>query len=100
MKLIDAIKLVKATGGIPVIAHPGANLKDNPEFIDKIIAAGIEGVEIFNNYHTPEQQKYFADKARQSKLLMTAGSDFHGKNKPKIQLGQYPCADATQIWRG
>ena len=100
MKLTDAVKLVKATGGIPVIAHPGANLKDNPEFIDKIIAAGIEGVEIFNNYHTPEQQEYFAGKARQNNLLMTAGSDFHGKNKPKIQLGKYLCVDCSEIWRG
>lgn len=100
MKLTDAIQLIKATGGIPVIAHPGANLKDNPEFINKIISAGVEGIEIFNNYHTQEQQKYFTGKARQNNLLMTAGSDFHGKNKPKIQLGQYPCADCSQIWRG
>lgn len=89
LQLKDVIELVKKSGGIPVIAHPGDNLKNNMNLIDEIIGEGVEGIEVYSNYHTTDQIEYFYEKAKKNSLLMTGGSDFHGKNKPEIQLGCY-----------
>jgi predicted metal-dependent phosphoesterase TrpH len=98
LSLIDAINLVKSSNGIPVIAHPGENLKDNLDMIDLVIQQGIMGLEVFSNYHNQNQIEYFQKKAIENKLIMTCGSDFHGKNKPGIQIGSCKCnLDETQI---
>lgn len=89
LHLTDAIDLIKASNGIPVIAHPGDNLRNNLGLIDSIIKKGVMGIEVFSNYHTLEQIEYFQNKAQKNKLVITCGSDFHGKNKPRIQLGDY-----------
>ena len=85
----DAIDLVRSNGGIPIIAHPGMNLKGKEELVVELLDNGAEGLEVFNNYHTTRQIKYFADLTIQKSILMTCGSDFHGKNKPLIEIGEY-----------
>jgi 3',5'-nucleoside bisphosphate phosphatase len=87
MHVKDAIDLIKQSNGIPVIAHPGNNLKDNMAMIDELIQVGVEGIEVYSNYHTPVQVEYFHKKALVNELLITCGSDFHGKNKPGIYIG-------------
>ena len=57
---------------------------------DDIIKEGIDGIEVFSTYHSPEQIDYFYNRAEKNNLLMTFGSDFHGKNKPHIRLKGYP----------
>lgn len=91
MSLKEAINLVKKSGGIPVIAHPGINLNNNIELLENIIKEGVEGIEVFNNYHTKSQINYLNKKAEEYELLITCGSDFHGKNKPKIEIGMCNC---------
>ena len=54
---------------------------------DWIWAAGLE---VFNNYHTPEQAVYFTSLALSKGASMTCGSDFHGKTKPRIAVGRFP----------
>jgi predicted metal-dependent phosphoesterase TrpH len=86
----DAIALVRSNGGIPVVAHPGLNLKGREQLIHELIDQGAEGVEVFNNYHSTRQVEYFAGEIKERAALMTCGSDFHGFTKPRIALGQYP----------
>lgn len=89
--LKEAIKLIKRHGGTAVLAHPGNNLKDNFEIFDEMIAEGIEGVEAFSNYHSPEIVEYFYRAGKKHNLLITCGSDYHGKTKPAIVLGECRC---------
>jgi 3',5'-nucleoside bisphosphate phosphatase len=89
MSFSDAINLVRRCGGTPVIAHPGMNLRGKEELIPALLDCGVDGVEVFNNYHGSEQIEYIANLACQKNLLMTCGSDFHGKNKPLIEIGKY-----------
>lgn len=89
MSFKDAIELIKANGGIPVVAHPGLNLKGRESIVEQLLDKGAEGLEVFNNYHNPEQMNYFASLVQQRKAIMTCGSDFHGKTKPLIRIGQY-----------
>lgn len=85
----NAIQLIKDNGGIPVIAHPGLNLKGRENIAEELLAGGALGLEVFNNYHSMEQISYFAGLVQQTNKLMTCGSDFHGKTKPLIEIGKY-----------
>ena len=89
MSYHDAIDLVSSNGGIPIIGHPGMNLKGKEEIIIELLNSGAKGIEVFNNYHDSMQIDYFAKLVVQRNILMTCGSDFHGKNKPLIDIGKY-----------
>lgn len=86
----EIITLIKDSGGLAVLAHPGNNFKDCLEVVDDIIKERIDGIEVFSTYHSPEQIDYFYERAKANNLLLTFGSDFHGKNKPNIRLKGYP----------
>ena len=55
MDFHDAINIVKSNGGIPIIAHPGINLKGKEELVIELLNNGVEGIEVFNNYHNASQ---------------------------------------------
>ena len=89
ISLSEAIKMIKNNGGIAIIAHPGNNLKNNLNIINDLIGEGIDGIEVFSSYHSKETIDFFYNKAIENKLLITCGTDFHGKNKPNIELGKF-----------
>jgi hypothetical protein len=91
--LKDAISIVKDNGGKAVLAHPGNNLKNRFDLFEKIVKLGIDGVEAFCSYHDRSTAQYFCQEAQKHKLFVTCGSDFHGKTKPKVLLGESGCAD-------
>lgn len=85
----DAVALVRDNGGVPVVAHPGLNLRGRERTVERLLDLGAAGLEAFNNYHDAKQAGYFAALVRRRGALMTCGSDFHGKTKPLIHVGQY-----------
>lgn len=92
MKFLDftsAIKIIKDAGGVAVLAHPGNNLKSNKNLIHELIKAGIDGIEVYSTYHKDEDTEFFKKVAEENSLLVTCGTDFHGKNKPNIKLGDF-----------
>lgn len=72
----EAIALIKQSGGIAVLAHPGL-IKDHAK-IYECIKLGIEGLEIYYPEHTEEQKQDLLAIAQEYNLLITGGSDFHG----------------------
>lgn len=84
-----AIDLVTVTGGVPVLAHPGQNFQGREEKADALFDLGVRGVEGFCGYHTPEKAEYWIRTAKRHGAGFTCGSDFHGKTKPTIKLGQH-----------
>lgn len=86
----DAVELVRDNGGVPVVAHPGLNFRGREETAGRLLDRGAAGLEVFNNYHTPEQAVYFTSLALSKGASMTCGSDFHGKTKPRIAVGRFP----------
>lgn len=99
--LKETISLITENGGVPVLAHPGNNLKGKFEIFDEIVDVGIQGVEAFSSYHDDETANYFLDKGREQGLLVTCGSDFHGKTKPAIEIGTMNCmVDEMEIKEG
>lgn len=98
ISLKTAIDLVDSNGGVPILAHPGANLKNNLPLLAPIIKSGVAGLELYSSYHTPELTAYFREFAQQHKLLISCGSDFHGKNKPLINLGGTKYLSEDKAW--
>lgn len=84
----EILKAIYANGGYAVLAHPGKNLEGNFKMIDELIPLGIKGIEVYSSYHDAATAKWFYDKAIEKGLKITRGSDFHGKTKPAIKLGE------------
>jgi len=85
----EAVALVRDNGGIPIVAHPGLNLKGREGTVGELLDLGAAGLEVFNNYHQEQQMAYFAGEIAGRGAVMTCGSDFHGHTKPRIHIGQY-----------
>ncbi|MBM7556202.1 PHP domain-containing protein [Halanaerobacter jeridensis] len=84
----DTINLIRELGGVAVLAHPGSTIKvSDEEVIDDLKSAGLEGIESYSTYHSDDELEGFVELAKEKDLLITAGSDFHGELKPKIELG-------------
>ena len=84
----DVIDHIHRTGGIAVIAHPGNNFKSKWDlFVELLDQTNLDGIEVCSSYHSEAQTMQFYEEAKKRKLLMTCGSDFHGKNKPSIKMG-------------
>jgi len=83
---LDAIQKIKGLGGVPVLAHPSDTGERN---ILHLVENGLEGLEVYTPYHNIQEQEAFRNFAEAHGLLITAGSDFHGKAiKPDVSLGQ------------
>ena len=89
--------IIHQHGGVALLAHPGNNLKGQFELFDEMVALGLDGVECFSSYHTTETNEYFYNKAKELNVLYTCGSDFHGKTKPSIHLGENGCPQPYEI---
>lgn len=98
MSLQEAIAMIQHAGGIPVLAHPGNNTKEQVDLLDEIFAQGVQGIEAYSSYHTSKQISFYLAYAKANKLFVTAGSDFHGKTKPAIQLGETGCENTTDLY--
>lgn len=90
MDFRTTVELVRDNGGVPVVAHPGLNFRGRERVAEELLEQGAAGLECFNNYHSPEQVAYFAPLVRRQGVLMSCGSDFHGKTKPRIAIGCFP----------
>lgn len=75
----EVIDAVKEAGGVVVVAHPG-NLYSEDE-LEKLVAAGIDGIEFLHPSHDYQTQKRIEEFAAKHNLLTTGGSDFHGSDK-------------------
>jgi 3',5'-nucleoside bisphosphate phosphatase len=87
----EAIRLVKAAGGVTVFAHPGAAKRGRtvPEpAIAEMAAAGLDGIEIDHMDHDPATRARLRALAADLDLLVTGSSDYHGSRKTCV-LGEY-----------
>lgn len=93
ISMVEALAAIREAGGIAILAHPGQNLKGRMDWLDGILANGFDGIECFSTYHKIEINQHFYHEAMKRNLLVTGGSDFHGKTKPSIKMGQFGLTD-------
>jgi len=82
----EAIALIRGAGGVPVIAHPLYLRSD--ALVEELIEAGLGGIEAVYPTHSPAQREHFAALAKAHGLGVTGGSDFHGPQIKKIDVGE------------
>lgn len=98
----EAIRAILASGGVPVLAHPaygdgdqlilGAELDAR---VRRLMDFGLKGLEAYYSGFTPRICRNVLDLAERCGLYVTAGSDYHGKNK-LIVLGDTGIVDPDE----
>lgn len=91
---IEAINVIKKSGGIPVWAHPlGGEGEEHisqdllQKQLIKMKEYGIEGMECYYSRYSDEEIEFLVKTATENGLYITGGSDYHGTNK-NIPLGR------------
>ncbi|MFE2287511.1 PHP domain-containing protein [Streptomyces sp. NPDC059443] len=87
----EAIRLVKAAGGVTVFAHPAAVKRGrcvSDEAIAALAEAGLDGIEVDHMDHDAPTRARLRGLAGELGLLTTGSSDYHGSRKT-CRLGEY-----------
>ena len=87
----DGIELIKEAGGIPVLAHPllyKLSVSELRELIRRLKSCGLRGIEAIYSRNRGTDEAFVRKLADESGLFITGGTDFHGSNKPDLELGR------------
>lgn len=84
------LDILRNNGALAILAHPflyklGRESLEN--MISELSQSGLTGIEAYYSTHSPSDTEYIKNIAQKNKLLISGGSDFHGSNKPDIDLG-------------
>jgi 3',5'-nucleoside bisphosphate phosphatase len=79
LAVAESIAMVRAAGGVPVLAHP-IKLTD---IVPGLVAAGLRGIEVYYGAYSNTERRSLAALAEAHGLLQTGGSDFHGLGNPE-----------------
>ena len=91
---VDAVALIRAAGGVCVLAHPGmwGDQSSVPDALTERMAhAGMRGLEVDHPDHTPEARAHYRRLAGELDLVATGGSDCHGVRYDPVRLGTSLC---------
>ncbi len=86
---VQAVQLILEIGGIPILAHPTLyHLTEEQleQLTAELKAAGLKGVEAVYSTYTDAEERSIRRLASRHGLLVSGGSDFHGANKPGLDL--------------
>ncbi|MBR0172995.1 MAG: PHP domain-containing protein [Lachnospiraceae bacterium] len=85
----EAVRVIREAGGVAVLAHPilyritEAQLETLARGMQ---AAGMRGIEAIYSTYTEAEERTVRRLAKKLRLAVSGGSDFHGTNKPGIDL--------------
>lgn len=86
----DVMEAIHEAGGLAILAHPNRYDLNEEELENLIIdlkKLQIDGIEAIYSSHTPKMEMFLRGLAKKHNLKISGGSDFHGANKPSIDLG-------------
>ena len=83
--LADAIQLIHDTGGLAVLAHPGA--EGNRRRLETMATLGLDGVEVLHPSHSTEDIRRLGALVDHLKLVPSGGSDWHGGTEGPRTIG-------------
>jgi predicted metal-dependent phosphoesterase TrpH len=103
--LENAVRWIRGSGGVAVIAHPGRypfNARELLLLLEDFRALGGEGIEVITGSHHPSEYGKFADLARAFSLKASRGADFHAPGEG-VDIGRLPelpyyCKPVWQGW--
>jgi 3',5'-nucleoside bisphosphate phosphatase len=102
-ELGDAIRWIKGSGGIAVLAHPGRyDLKPwaRGELLEEFRRLGGEAIEVITGSHRPEQYSMWRRAAEEYGFLASRGADYHGPGESPFEPGKLPLLPEalTPVW--
>lgn len=85
----ETIRFIKSLGAAAVLAHPFLSMNEQQlrAFLPEAVSAGLDGMEVYYSTYDAETTALAKSIAAQYGILESGGSDFHGQNKPDIDLG-------------
>lgn len=94
VKAEDALPLIRQAGGVTSLAHfhkdiglKGMSRREQEEAICKLREMGLDGMERYYPSYEQEDGAFAAYMLEKYGMLATGGTDFHGTNRPGIELG-------------
>ena len=103
--LEDAVRWIRESGGVPVLAHPG-RYKLKPMMRDEMLAdfkrLGGEAIEVVTGSHRPEEYATWQRLALEHGFLASRGADYHGPGESPAEPGTLPRLHASlkPVWSG
>jgi predicted metal-dependent phosphoesterase TrpH len=91
LDVFEAVRAVRAAGGVAVFAHPRATVRGRvvpDQLIEELADAGLFGLEAGHEDHSPGEQADVRALAERLGLVVTGSSDFHGTHKT-VKLGAF-----------
>ncbi len=87
---LETIGFIRSMGAVSVWAHPFLNLPEAEirRFLSLAKPAGLHGMEVLYGMYDGETTRLAMEIADTFGILYSGGSDYHGGNKPHIQLGK------------
>lgn len=88
---MEAIQLARASGAVPILAHPHTLGVDNrhemSDLLNELVSYGLIGIECHYGTYSADGRSGMVAMARRFGLLPSGGSDYHGSYKPDVALG-------------
>lgn len=87
---MEAVSMIRKAGGIAILAHPVLYHMSNTrlnELVKCLKDVGLTGIEAIYSTYSTSDEHFIKRIAKEYDLCISGGSDFHGENKPTIQLG-------------
>jgi 3',5'-nucleoside bisphosphate phosphatase len=93
----EAIDLVHDAGGLALLAHP--IIANTIQYLDEFVSYGLDGIEVYHAHHNSRTRRRLIEKAHDRSLLMSGGSDYHGRSGHHDMIGdqQVPYEYLTAI---
>lgn len=85
------IDLIKKAGGIPVLAHPllyKMSVSELHDLLTELKGYGLRGIEAMYSRNRGNDEAFVRKLASEYDLFITGGTDFHGTNKPDLEIGR------------
>lgn len=90
----EALPIIRAAGGVTSLAHfhktiglRGQSRSEQEESIKELLGYGLYGMEKYYPNYSEEDKAFAAAMIEKYNMLPTGGSDFHGANRPSVELG-------------
>ncbi len=87
----SGIELIKKAGGMPVLAHPllyKMSVSELHQLLTEAKSYGLLGIEAMYSRNRGNDEAFVRKLAQDFGLFITGGTDFHGTNKPDLEIGK------------
>lgn len=85
----ECIDIIHSGGGLAFLAHPTLYHLDTDQIvrlIKELKSYGLDGIEAIHSVHNNHDEIFLRTLAKKNDLLISGGSDYHGDNKPNLEL--------------